>query len=151
MLRERKRRKEQAIKRPLLLLVAAFAIQAVSFSMPLPAAAAELGVLTQEQEQDSRIQQEKVYFRQALDELEDMGLSPIRIWSDITGNADVMEHVDSLRDSVTESVMEKVTDAQDTATQAVNDALQKETEKVKKSLIQMMREQIQDFLDGILR
>lgn len=148
MLRRNKRHTTWAVNGTLL-LGTCLVIQGLSLTAPISAAAAETNATAQE-DQDSRVQQEKEYFRQALDELEDMGLSPIRIWSDITGNSDVMERVDDLRDSVTEAVTEKVSDAQDVATQAVSDAVQKETEKVKKSLIQMLREEIQDFLDGIL-
>lgn len=147
MLRRNKRHTLRAVNG--ILLGACLAIWGLSSAASIPAAAAETNATARE-EQDSRIRQEKEYFRQALDELEDMGLSPIRIWSEITGNSDVMERVDDLRNTVTEAVTEKVSDAQDAATQAVNDAVQKETEKVKKSLIQMLREQIQDFLDGIL-
>ncbi len=147
MLRRNKRHTLRAVNG--ILRVTCLSVWMLSFATSIPAAAAETNASARE-EQDSRIQQEKEYFRQALDELEDMGISPIRIWSDITGNSDVMERVDDLRDSVTEAVTEKVGDAQDAATQAVSDAVQKETEKVKKSLIQMLREQIQDFLDGIL-
>lgn len=148
MLRRNKRHRNRTANGALV-LGTCLVIWGLSFGVPIPAAAAETNEAAQE-DQDSRIQQEKEYFRQALDELEDMGFSPIRIWSDITGNSDIMERVDDLRGSVTEAVSEKVSDAQDAATQAVSDAVQKETEKVKKSLIQMLREQIQDFLDGIL-
>ncbi len=146
MLRTDRKKTNRAVRRALLLAVV---LLPGSLLASVPAVAAETDVSEKQEEQDSRIRQEKEYFRQALDELEDMGLSPIRIWSDITGNSDVMECVDGLRDSVTEAVSEKVSDAQDAAAEAVNDAVQKETEKVKKSLMQMLREQIQDFLDGI--
>lgn len=100
-------------------------------------------------DEETGLAREKEYLLEALDQLEDMGLSPIKIWSQITQDQRVMEQVDSVRDAVTGRVTETVDAAGDAAAEAVNEAVEKETEKVKKSLMQMIQDSIQNFLEGI--
>ena len=100
-------------------------------------------------DEETGLAREKEYLLEALDQLEDMGLSPIKIWSQITQDQRVMDQVDSVRDAVTGRVTETVDAAGDAAAEAVNEAVEKETEKVKKSLMQMIQDSIQNFLEGI--
>lgn len=99
---------------------------------------------------DSGIAREKRYLLEALDQLQEMGLSPILIWSEITKDPKVMDTVNSAKDTAWDAVTQKVSEAGETATKAVGDAVRTEAEKGKKSLIRMIREQIQSFLDGLL-
>lgn len=99
---------------------------------------------------ETAVQREKRYLLEALDELQEMGLSPILIWSEITKDQRVLSTLDDMKDSVTDTVTQKVSEAGAAATKAVGDAVQNEAEKAKKSLMQMIREQIQHFLDGLL-
>lgn len=102
-----------------------------------------------EKSSDSGIAREKRYLLGALDQLQEMGLSPILIWSEITKDPKLMDTVNSAKDSAWETVTQKVSEAGETATKAVSDAVRTEAEKGKKSLIRMIREQIQSFLDGL--
>lgn len=99
-------------------------------------------------------QKEKAYLLDALGELEDMGLSPIGIWSEISGNRAVMQQLDEMKESVSDAVNEKLQEAGDAASDAVEDAVQKETdritEKVRKSLAQTIQEEIRSFLAELL-
>lgn len=116
------------------------------------AAAVDAGDETPDEEaldEETGLAREKEYLLEALDQLENMGLSPIKIWSQITQDQRVMDQVDSVRDAVTGRVTETVDAAGDAAAEAVNEAVEKETEKVKKSLIQMIQDSIQNFLEGI--
>lgn len=99
---------------------------------------------------ETAVQREKRYLLEALDELQEMGLSPISIWSEITKDQRVLSTLDDMKDSVTDTVTQKVSEAGAAATKAVGDAVQNEAEKAKKSLMQMIREQIWHFLDGLL-
>ena len=99
---------------------------------------------------ETAVQREKRYLLEALDELREMGLSPILIWSEITKDQRVLSTLDDMKDSVTDTVTQKVSEAGAAATKAVGDAVQNEAEKAKKSLMQMIREQIRHFLDGLL-
>ena len=103
-----------------------------------------------EEPADSGIAREKRYLLQALDQLQEMGLSPILIWSEITKDPKVMDTVNSAKDSAWATVTQKVSEAGESATKAVGDVVRTEAEKGKKSLIRMIREQIQSFLDGLL-
>ncbi len=97
----------------------------------------------------SGIEREKQYLLEALCELEDMGLSPVKIWSDITKDQRVVERMDSAKEAVTETVTQKVSEVSDAAVDAVEETVTKETEKVKNSLLEMIREQIAEFFSGI--
>lgn len=99
-------------------------------------------------------QKEKAYLLEALGELDDMGLSPIGIWSDISGRQEVRQQLDEAKDSVSDAVSQKLQEAGDAASDAVTDAIQKETdritEKVRKSLAQTIQEWIRSFLEELL-
>ncbi len=99
---------------------------------------------------DFGIAREKRYLLEALDQLQEMGLSPILIWSEITKDPKVVDAVDSAKDTAWDAVTQKVSEAGENATKAVGDAVRTEAEKGKKSLIRMIREQIQSFLNGLL-
>ncbi len=99
-------------------------------------------------------QQEKAYLLEALEELEDMGLSPIGIWSEISGREAVQQQLDEAKESVSDAVSQKLQEAGDAASDAVTDAIQKETdritEKVRKSLAQTIQEWFRGFLEELL-
>ncbi len=99
---------------------------------------------------DSGIAREKRYLLEALDQLQEMGLSPILIWSEITKDPKVVDAIDSAKDTAWDAVTQKVSEAGENATKAVGDAVRTEAEKGRKSLRRMIREQIQSFLDGLV-
>ena len=98
--------------------------------------------------QETAIAREKRYLLEALDELQEMGLSPILIWSEITKDERVLNTLDEMKDTVTGTVTQKVSEAGAAATKAVGDAVQNEAEKAKRNLLQMSREQIQNAVNG---
>ncbi len=99
--------------------------------------------------QASGIRREKEYLLEALDRLESMGLSPIKIWSEISGNQTVVQQLDGMKAAVAQTVSEKVQEAGDAAAEAAADAVQKETDKIQESLLQMIHERIQEFLENL--
>ena len=99
---------------------------------------------------DSGIAREKRYLLEALDQLQEMGLSPILIWSEITKDPKVVDAIDSAKNTAWDTVTQKVSEAGENATKAVGDAVRTEAEKGRKSLRRMIREQIQSFLDGLV-
>ena len=111
-------------------------------SAPLPEEAAE-------KSPNFALKQEKQYLLEALDELQEMGLSPILIWSEITKDQRVLDAVGEVSDTVTDAVTEKVSEAGDAAVQAVSDAARAEAEKAKKNLLELLKEQIRDFLEHL--
>lgn len=109
----------------------------------------EAAAAAEETGDETGLEREKKYLLQALCRLEDMGLSPVKIWSDITKDERVVARMDSVRETVTETVSQKVTEAEDAASDAVEEAVTKETEKIKKSLAEMIKEQISDFFSNL--
>ncbi len=114
----------------------------MTMSASLPAEAAE-------KSSNFALEQEKQYLLEALDELQEMGLSPILIWSEITKDQRVLDAVGEVSDTVTDAVTEKVSEAGDAAVQAVSDAARAEAEKAKKNLLELLKEQIRDFLEHL--
>lgn len=98
--------------------------------------------------QETAIAREKRYLLEALDQLQEMGLSPILIWSEITKDERVLNTLDEMKDTVTDTVTQKVSEAGAAATKAVGDAVQNEAEKAKRNILQMIREQIQNAVNG---
>ena len=123
-------------------LCALLAAACMTMSVPLPAEAAE-------KSSSFALEQEKQYLLEALDELQERGLSPILIWSKITKDQRVLDAVGEVSDTVTDTVTEKVSEAGDAALQAVSDATRAEAEKAKRSLRELFREQIRDFLNHL--
>lgn len=108
----------------------------------------------------SRIAQEKAYLLQALDQMQEWGLSPIAIMARITGDDSVLTIIESASGSVgsgAESVSEVLTDAgtqavediTESVTEAVTGAVEEQTEKVKQSILEQIRTMVNDFLDGL--
>lgn len=115
--------------------------------------------------QESRIEQEKVYLLQAMDQLEEWGLSPIAIWSEVTGNDEIMELVGIVKEGVSEVAEDAVQELGESAQEAIENAdegiagdvadnleevANEQTKKVKQGLIEQIREWINSFFDGIV-
>lgn len=109
--------------------------------------------LAMDPEENTGVRREKYYLLEALDSLEDAGLSPVLIWSEVTDNEQVLDAVNSAgrdaMDTVTDAVTEKMQEAGDTVTRKAGEAVREGTEQVKKSFLEMLREQIRDFFDGL--
>ena len=114
----------------------------------------------EDSEYASRIEQEKAYLLQALDQLQEWGISPIAIWARITGDDTVLEIVESAADSVTaaadslsetlsEAGTNAVNDLTESVTDAVSEAVEEETGKMKQSFLDQIRETVNSFLDGL--
>ena len=71
-------------------LCALLAAACMTMSAPLPAEAAE-------KFSNFALEQEKQYLLEALDELQEMGLSPILIWSEITKDQRVLDAVGEVK------------------------------------------------------
>lgn len=107
------------------------------------------GETAEEESLSSGLQKEKEYLLQALDQLETMGLSPIGIWADLSGNRAVTQQLESVKEAVAETVNQKVQEAGDAATDAVTDAIQKETDKIQESVIQILQDRVHEFLENL--
>lgn len=149
------------IRRNLAALPAVLAAAVVFIQTPVYAAETEPGLMSEEEylaedpSEDPAVRREKYYLLEAMDRLEDAGLSPILIWSKVTKNEKILDTVNSVGrdalDSVTDVVTEKVQEAGDAVAEKAGEAVQEQTQKVKKSLLEMIREQIRGFFEGFDR
>ena len=149
-------------------LAAALALSAASCVPRIPAFAGETETdsvsgetaAAQEDSQDSRIAQEKAYLLEALNQIQEWGLSPISIWAGITGDDSVLEIIestagsaaeasDSLSETLSEAGSEAVSDITESVTEAVTDVVEEQTEKVKQSILEQIRSMINNFLDNL--
>lgn len=114
--------------------------------------------LAEKPEEDRGIRREKYYLLEAMERIQDIGLSPIGIWSEITGNEKVENSLHSLKDfgrsaadTVTETVTEKTREAGETAAgkaeeagsavaEKAKDTIQDQAEKAKESFLEKIRE-----------
>lgn len=120
-----------------------------------------ISVNAQEAAGQESVDREKHYLLEAMDRLDDMGLSPISIWAKVTKDEKVLDTVKgigrSAADTVTGVVAEKVSDAGDAVSEKVQEAgdaaaeqakgaVQEQTEKAKKSFLEKLKEWIRNTL-----
>ena len=138
------------------LLLAALLMSTV-VSMPVSASGEDAGFA-------ARLEQEKSYLLEALERLEELGLSPIAIWSEITNDESVLARIGSVSQSASEAVTEAAqnlgeslseaaSQTQDTVieeiTEDLSEAAQEQTEAVKQGIIEQIRSWINGLLDDL--
>lgn len=157
------RRRFHAAALPAVLAAAAIIISSVS-ALPFSADAAEsiAADSSENPEEESGIHGEKLYLLQAVNWLDDAGVSPIALWAKVTKNERVLDRVKSVGYSAADmaaqamsekmsetenAVSEKVQEAGTAAAEQAGNAVQEQVGKAKKGFLEKLKEWLQKMLE----